>query len=412
MGKNLLKPEWMNLDPSELRLLLWDLRLGPGQYTGRTHERNRLHLPQAGPDCRLVLLFERKKIARVEPGPKFNNLEWARISQSIVRSVLTSSPKVGREYSFHGRRVCGSWRGDRSGVQILPPPDDAPRAPVEYAEHPFVLEFPIMESDRWAITNHRRLREHRNYTLLLNVLLTGRTSLQPRQPEHFWATIRRDDGGIDVKWVQHSYLAGLGSFVADHLSPGASERLQRVEPQSYYTDIGGSGTEFQIPSDLDASICAYMNLCLPDRARFNRSMMWLDVASRVWNISISTYFVALFSAVEALTERGKPHEFMCPACGKPGLHEDPGVTRRFKQFLTKYAPDPAIERQLSRMYELRSGILHGSDLMYVDEEFALGWDPPERNEEELQRALSSVVKLAMRNWLRSRGKDVSLAPLA
>jgi hypothetical protein len=32
----------------------------------------------------------------------------------------------------------------------------------------------------WAITNHRRIREHRRLTLLLNVLLTARVSIHPR----------------------------------------------------------------------------------------------------------------------------------------------------------------------------------------------------------------------------------------
>jgi hypothetical protein len=40
--------------------------------------------------------------------------------------------------------------------------------------------------------NHRRLREHRDLTLLLNTLLRGRTNLQPRRSNHFWASIPCD----------------------------------------------------------------------------------------------------------------------------------------------------------------------------------------------------------------------------
>jgi hypothetical protein len=59
--------------------------------------------------------------------------------------MLGGTVKIGRDYSFSGFRVAGSWRGDRSGLQILPPPEQAPRAPVEIAEHPFILEFPVIQ---------------------------------------------------------------------------------------------------------------------------------------------------------------------------------------------------------------------------------------------------------------------------
>jgi hypothetical protein len=40
------------------------------------------------------------------------------------------------------------------------------------------------------------MREHRNLTLLLNVLLAGRTSLQPRRSDHFWASVPCEDGHL------------------------------------------------------------------------------------------------------------------------------------------------------------------------------------------------------------------------
>jgi hypothetical protein len=36
------------------------------------------------------------------------------------------------------------------------------------------------------------MREHRKLTFLLNVLLVGRTSLQPCRAEHFWANVSWD----------------------------------------------------------------------------------------------------------------------------------------------------------------------------------------------------------------------------
>jgi len=171
MAEDLLSKTWTNLDSFELRLLL-DQRIGgPGQYADRSNNPHRLHLPLAGSSCRIRLVFRGNRIVAIEPGPAFDPAEWQQVGDEIEESILAGPMKVGREYSFNSFRVAGSWRGDCSGVQILPPPDHAPRAPVQMAAHPFILEFPLKASNLWRVTNHRRMREHRNLTLLLNVLV-------------------------------------------------------------------------------------------------------------------------------------------------------------------------------------------------------------------------------------------------
>src|SRR5262249_41017312 len=117
---------------------------------------NKLYLPLARSDCRIALSFRKKKIVAIEPGPAFDAAEWQRMSQEIKKSLFDGPLKVGRDYSFSGFRVSGSWRGRRSGVQILPPPDNAPRAAYEMAEHPFILEFPVKASDVCSLTNYGR----------------------------------------------------------------------------------------------------------------------------------------------------------------------------------------------------------------------------------------------------------------
>jgi hypothetical protein len=177
---NLLIDSWRAMDSYELRLLLDKHIGGPGQYDGIDENPNKIYLPLAREVCQVGLTYNRKeKITAIEPGLAFDATKWRRSSQEIEKSILGGPLKVERDYSFSGYRVSGSWRGERSGVQILPPPDEAPRAPVGRADHPFILEFPIKASDFWPLTNYRRIREHRNLTLLLNLLLAGGTSLQP-----------------------------------------------------------------------------------------------------------------------------------------------------------------------------------------------------------------------------------------
>src|SRR5881296_2521439 len=193
MTGNLLRDAWKDLDSTELMLLLYE-RIGrPGQYDDIANNPNKFYLPLARSSCQVALTFHANTIIAIEPGPAFDATEWDRISGEIEKSILVGPKKAGREFSFSSFRVTGSWRGKRSGVQILPPPDDAPRAPVEMAEHPFILEVPIQASDFWPVTNHRRMREHRKLTLVLSVLLAGRTSLQLLRHDHFWASVPRDD---------------------------------------------------------------------------------------------------------------------------------------------------------------------------------------------------------------------------
>jgi hypothetical protein len=130
-------------------------------------------------------------------------------------------------------------------------------------------------------------------------------------------------------------------------------------------------------------------------------MFWIELASHQWNLSMSASFASLVSAIESLTERGDIHGFNCPVCAKPMQHEDPGATRRFKDFFEAYASGAALAKQRDEMYSLRSGILHGSDLMQLDEDRAFGWDPPWWNERELYWDLSVITRTALRNWLRN-----------
>jgi hypothetical protein len=75
----------------------------------------------------------------------FDPAEWKHIRGDVEKALLSGAPKVGREYSFCTFRATGWWRGTRSGVQIIQPPEDAPRAGLEGADHPFILEFPLKE---------------------------------------------------------------------------------------------------------------------------------------------------------------------------------------------------------------------------------------------------------------------------
>jgi hypothetical protein len=172
-----------------------------------------------------------------------------------------------------------------------------------------------------------------------------------------------------------------------------------MEPEAYYTNVGLDGNPLRIPADLDESLCRYRDLSEANRYKFDRAAFWMDLASRQKTISVSSSFASLVSAVESLTDRGSTHRVYCEECQADRSHEVPGATERFRSFFETYAAGAALRKRRTQMYEVRSGILHGSDLMQLDQDLAFGLDPPDWNEAELHRELWSITRLALRNWL-------------
>ena len=116
---------------------------------------------------------------------------------------------------------------------------------------------------------------------------------------------------------------------------------------------------------------------------------------------MSASYASLVSAAEALTpEDGTKHSVYCDKCKKNRTHDVPGATEKFRSFFKKYTPDSELKDRRSKMYDLRSKILHGSDLMQLDQGRAIGWDPPWWNEREMNTELWGLMRTAARNWLK------------
>ncbi len=377
---NLLPSSWSDVDPGELRFILLEIIGGPGQYDKRGANSDKFYLPMARDDCRVSLAFADKRLLSIEPGPAFDPAQWDEVVSEVERRA--SRRCVGRDLSFSGYRVDGSWRGARSGVQILPPPADAPVAPVSMAEHPFVLEFPLEASDRWPITNFRRMRGHRQLSRVLNVLLRGGITTQPRRQRHFWAVPSTGQLNEPVVWVQEFYYANFGNAVQDELTPATGAQIEEIRADDYYAAIGNDGGPLRVPADLDESLSAFFQLGSDNHMKFAIAGFWLEAASRQWTISTSATFASLAIAIEALGDRSK----------KP--------TARFRDFIDRYAPGASLEERRLTMYALRSDILHGSGLMEMDRDAHFTWAPPEQNERDLSDELWGLTRVAVRNWLR------------
>jgi hypothetical protein len=391
MPNNLLI--WPNLQPTELMILLHEHMGGTWQGDISVRRPSKLYIPMFGPTCRVMLRFDGPKIVTIEPGQAFDRTQWEQISNEIENSVLKGPTRVGREYSFSGRRVAGSWRGKLSGVQILPPPGDLPRVPTESGDHPFILEFPLVMSNLDPLTNHRRLCNHSDITLLLNILLAGGVKSMGRST-HCWA---------GTEWVQQWFSPTLNPYITDALSAPAATQLEELEPEEYNKMLGDDGMGLCVPSDLDQSICSYEALSDSNREKFDRAAFWFSTSSRMWDFSISAAFATLVSAIESLTASGNVHQFTCPICGGLTDHRVPGPTKLFKNFLATYAPGASLAKDRDDMYELRSDLVHGEHLVELDREIPImGWTPPGFKERQQYYDLWELARTALQNWLKNR----------
>jgi hypothetical protein len=84
---------------------------------------------------------------------------------------------------------------------------------------PMAGPSPLMVASLNALTNYRRLRKHRDLTLLLNILLVGGTKSMGFRPTHFWA-VDPADLSHNSKWVQQGFFAPLGPWIIDGVNAG------------------------------------------------------------------------------------------------------------------------------------------------------------------------------------------------
>ncbi len=401
MTSNLFLETWSNLDSHELRLLLHERIGGPGQYDDYVINPKDWHLPLAGTICRIIVGFKNKKINFIKPGSAFDAQKWKETSDEIDKQLNIGDQAIGREFSFSGTPVIGFWRGTRSGLQICPPPPSAPRPDQILGENPFILEFPISRSSNSTINNHRRIRQHQRYTRVLNLLINRRICFQRQRRDHFWAQVPVKDGPLEYKFLHNFYFAHIGEIFADALTPATDKPIEVVNADKYNLPETFTGDVLSIPDDLDELLRLYQNLSTENQEKFDRAAFWFDLASQQWKISASASFISLISAIEAFVDRGNIHKSSCGVCGSEIEHEVPGATKRFVAFLEEHAHGQELKKHRDKMYGLRSGISHGSDLFMLDQNRDFGWDPPGSNELDLHRSLWRIVKTATRNWLKS-----------
>jgi L-amino acid N-acyltransferase YncA len=174
--------------------------------------------------------------------------------------------------------------------------------------------------------------------------------------------------------------------------------------------FGTSGEPLKLPDDLEQSLDTIFALDEDYKRKFFIACSWYAQYRHTWEESHSSGFIALVTALECLAQEkevcltcNQPfldnEEDICQSCGQPRYR----VQRHFEDFLKECFP--AIDqfpKERKILYQVRSHLAHGADLLRVDLE---PWNPmlnPKVDEQDqLQRNLYLIAGIAMYNWLHT-----------
>jgi hypothetical protein len=381
------------VDQSELEQLLL-------AHFGGSESRNDneiRYMRGGGGDPALVLKYSKNgAVAEVVAGPSIYANDVSAIVEKIERHLLFGEGlHIGQLVLFAVLPTRG-WFRYRDVFQLLPVPPDAPQAPFLVGDHPLLLQYGVKSSGDFQIDMLRRARVGRELELLCTALTTTICGGIGNVVRQHWSLVRgRDPTNWRSEYCQEAYTYPSANGIAPaYTAVKGIEPIAKTSAQTHYTRIGISGGQvLDVPDTFEQSLDVYFGMPREDQERFIRACFWFQFAQRVATLSYSGAFTALVSAVESLMGDARP-EGQCDACKRVF---GAGPTKRFVEFVDRYAPGPAVSNGHRRqLYSLRSALAHGGHLLHSDR---YGWGggmtADALSEQTDQRALWRAVRLVL-----------------
>jgi hypothetical protein len=350
-------------------------------------------------DFHLKLEIHHGQIEKIFSGELLSKQELRELLEQVECDLRDEQiAEYGAEILFAHRPVTGAFRFKSIPMQILQAPAKAPRPPHASGDHPVVLEYPIRSYRTPDVRNLRRRKNAIEWTWVLNALLRGSIKYSGSRLRQMWAIKHLES---DPFWAQEFYIVPGFQGIISHLSK--QESLLPVVPTKSY--FGGARARanlpidtFFLPDDLDDLISAFVKLDGNRRRRFLRSAAAIYMAGELWNVSISSFFLACVQAIETLVDR--PPAIPCPTRRKA---RGPGPTKLFRQFVEKYCLSSDVDQTVvQNLYDVRSALTHGRYLFQLDEapwSLNLGASVASDHELEISRSALTLAKDGLRNWL-------------
>lgn len=358
-----------------------------------------VYFPSHGPS-QLTVGFDKKGgriefVAAADELPDATRIELERRVREALLEPL--APLVSHAVLFFSRRVRTTYRAPDDSFQISPVPVGAPQPDVLYADHPFLLSYPVRPSSESSITIDRVVRGRQEWAWFLNVVLRDRVKGQSPSSEHHWVLAGRDVTPPiteRVIWAQEFYALPEDTHLPSDRFPELQEPTHQVENGTYYSRFGDTEDELTVPALFGEAIASFNALDSVRRDKFIRAAQWFDAGLRMWNVHYGAGLAALVSAVETLAW-AHAHGDPCPTCGKD---RNPGPTARFKAFVDRYAGRQGTVRPADA-YGQRSTLLHGAERHALDEPGFTAFVPEKLRGRDDWEALMRLTQAVLINWL-------------
>ncbi len=361
---------------------------------------NEVEYRNADDEWVLSLRYSEGALIDALTGPAFTDQIGEQISRALVDSLDGTTRKVWRIPMFSLRRVEG-WYQHEDKFLIRPAPAEAPPPDVEYAEHPWVLEFAFVDSPTHQVRMLRTERHTYELVLVLNLLLGGQVNAPSNRARHHWVYARSADdasGTFLPEWRQEGYSIPGFELLADGFSDiGSWSPLAEDPTDAYYSRRGFDFKPLTVPASLNEFGVAFSNLEGQRRDRFLRSCYWLHTADAIWTYSQSLYLMSLINAVECLAQSGEKRE---------GADAS---TKMFLDFMEEYAPGRPSRTRINKIYMVRSLVTHGERLLGYDVPQGFGLHPTTTADRESGTEAVLLARGAIINWLvRESGSAANL----
>jgi hypothetical protein len=362
----------------------------------------------------LRLHYKHDALRRIEAGPALTDADVEAVAAVVEGETTQTEVKIHRAVLFAWVPTTG-WFRYRDRFQLLPVPPEAPQPQQLLADHPFIAEFPVRQSNVVGVRWTRETTAEQEVRLLLGGLLWSGVTGQRWQVAGAWVSPGRRDGETvplndGVMFARLYYGFDGSENVADDFSPTTNLRPVPVEPDDvHYARRGLTFEEvLSVPESLPSLLDTYFALDEELQARVLRACHWLVHAHEVRKLSASAALTSLVQAIEALLADARRGP-VCTECGRP---TGPGPTRQFQDFVEQYVPD--VDGKARRtLYQVRSDIVHGGRLLPSDHWPRGRWTltPEETHESRLFDIARAASQLGLVAWLQryeaSRGAQLS-----
>ncbi len=372
------------VDDEELATVLTSVLPRGAQFTA-----NEVEYRTSEDEWVLSLRYSAGILVDAVTGPAFTPAIEEQIRQALADALDGTTAKIWRVPMFSLRRVAGWYQHDDDFL-IRPAPAEAPRPDVEYAQHPWILEFTFGESSNFQVRNLRTERRAYELALVLNLLLGGQIDKPSNRARNHWIYARSADesGILTPEWRQEGYFIPGFELLADGFSDVSSWSLLAEDPtDAYYSRRGFTGAPLTVPTSMTDLSDAFNTLVGQVRDRFLRSCYWLRTADVVWTYSQSLHLISLINALECLAQSGEKRLVLDAS------------TKMFLDFMQDYAPGRPSRSRINKIYEVRSLVTHGERLLGYDTPQAHGLHPTPTADRESGFEAVLLARGAIINWL-------------